>query len=180
MSELSSLAEVTLPAGYSCRRFQPGEELVWAEVLNSTGELGEWTLERAYRVMEGPRRVVQEGIHFVLHHEDVAVATACMTTLGLRTEVELGWVAVVPSHQGKGLGYQVCLATLHYIRDLGYGRVCLLTDDHRLAAIKTYLRLGFRPEYTDESHPERWREVLAKVGWGGGAPVEKRKRLLPH
>ena len=55
--------------------------------------------------------------------------------------------------------------TDHYIKLEPQSSVVLFTDDHRLAAIKTYLKLGFEPQMVHDSHPERWREVLAKLGW---------------
>jgi mycothiol synthase len=36
----------------------------------------------------------------------------------------------------------------------------LETDDWRLAAIRTYLRLGFEPDPVEEEHAARWRRVL--------------------
>jgi mycothiol synthase len=47
----------------------------------------------------------------------------------------------------------------------GYRRIYLLTDDFRLPAIKTYLRLGFVPFLFEEGMEQRWREVLRRLEW---------------
>lgn len=161
---LDGLPKVEIPTGYELRTFQPGDEQLWVDVLNSTDSLGKWDMQRAFERLQGPVHVVAEGIHFITS-EGVPVATACLTHHEEMPEAELGWVAVSPTHQGKGLGYQVCLATLHYIAGRGYPAAILYTDDHRLPAIKTYLQLGFRPLIAHESQPERWREVLAALKW---------------
>ncbi|NLC55450.1 MAG: GNAT family N-acetyltransferase, partial [Armatimonadetes bacterium] len=76
---------------------------------------------------------------------------------------EIGWVGVMPEHQGHRLAFHLCLACLRFLRDRGVRECFLLTDDFRVPAIKTYLRLGFEPEVTHESHPARWQKILAEL-----------------
>jgi len=52
---------------------------------------------------------------------------------------------------------------LQLLREIGYADAWLSTDDHRLAAIRTYLALGFEPVCTDASHAERWQIVRHKL-----------------
>ena len=164
LGSLASLPPVSLPAGFELKRFRPGDEQAWVDLLNSTLSLGEWDLRRAEERMKGSVRVIADGILFITEG-GLPVATACLTHHDEMPEAELGWVGVSPHVQGKGLGREVCLAALHYIRDRGYGAVVLFTDDHRHPAIKTYLKLGFEPQMAHESHAERWREVLDKLAW---------------
>ena len=56
------------------------------------------------------------------------------------------------------------LAALRLMHSLGHPRCFLWTDDFRLPALNIYLRLGFQPAHTHDSHPERWREVYRKLG----------------
>lgn len=74
------------------------------------------------------------------------------------------WVAADPSLTGKGLGNAINVAVLHAMAALGYTSVDLTTDDHRLAAIKTYLKLGFQPVLTDPTHQNRWQTVGSQLG----------------
>ena len=62
----------------------------------------------------------------------------------------LHWVGVQADHRGHRLGAVVSLAVLE-------------TDPERLAAIRIYLRLGFRPEPVAPEHPAAWRAVLASL-----------------
>jgi putative NIF3 family GTP cyclohydrolase 1 type 2/GNAT superfamily N-acetyltransferase len=159
---LADLPGLSPPEGYVVRTFQPGDEVGWRVVLNSTGSLGSWTEERVAKQLEqcgGPAHV------FFVTHAGRPVATACVVRHDQeeRTLWEVGWVGADPLHQGKGLGYQVVLAALHRIRELGGNEAYLLTDDWRLPAIKTYLNLGFEPDMDHESYSARWAEVRERL-----------------
>ena len=95
----------------------------------------------------------------------------------------LDYVCVRPGHRGKDLGFGVCVSVLRYFRSRGYKAVSLLTldvtaDNRRLAAIKTYLKLGFLPEQTEENAAvceDIYRELgwpLPVVWWGGVAAFQ--------
>jgi len=73
-------------------------------------------------------------------------------------------VAADPEHRGKGLGLAVCAqATARFIQ-AGYRNIYLLTDDFRLPAIKTYLKLGYEPLLFCEGMAERWESVYRQLG----------------
>jgi mycothiol synthase len=154
--------------GYGVRTFRPGDEDAWVAILQA-GELGIWDRPRLAEMMRGERAALPEPGIFFMTWEDRPVGTAC-TLLHPRdggTVAELGWVAVAPEHRGHGLGLQVCRAVLGFIGGVGYDYAYLLTDDFRLPAIKTYLRLGFEPEITDPSHPGRWAAVRQALAIDG-------------
>lgn len=92
---------------------------------------------------------------------DVAVAAAVVNN-DFPNEGWLHFVAVDPAAQGLGLSKHVVMAVLYSFYAHGIKSVVLSTDDFRIPAIKTYLRLGFKPIMSHESHEERWREVMAK------------------
>ena len=56
------------------------------------------------------------------------------------------WYAVVPKHQGRGLGKALLTACLKTMKSLGHRRASVGTQLVRLPAIKTYLDFGFIPE----------------------------------
>jgi mycothiol synthase len=153
--------------GYGLRTFREGDEDAWVGILSSGG-FGLWDRARLDRMLADDQEVVPRGSRFFATRDDVPVGTACSRLY--RSEsgevAELEWVAVLPEHQGHGLGLQVCRAVLGFIRDLGHNRAFLKTDDPRLPAICTYFRLGFEPEMTHESHPQRWEAVLAALSEG--------------
>jgi mycothiol synthase len=47
----------------------------------------------------------------------------------------------------------------------GYRRIYLKTEDFRLPALKTYLRLGYEPLLYAPDMPERWRAICNRLGW---------------
>ena len=162
----AALAPVRLPPGYTLARLAERDAAEWIAVLNATGKLGAWDDKRARESLTGERPVLTGGTYLVLHAER-AVATACtVPPTPAEPRSELGWVAVDPGHQGRGLGLQVCSAVLWYARRRGWPATTLNTDDWRLPAIKTYLKLGFEPELTHDSHRARWQEIRRRLGAG--------------
>ncbi len=78
---------------------------------------------------------------------------------------ELGWVAGDPTHAGQGLGITVCAAVTARLIAAGYRNIHLYTEHWRLAALKTYLKLGYVPFLYLLEMPERWRAICAQLGW---------------
>ncbi|MHC4985556.1 MAG: GNAT family N-acetyltransferase [Planctomycetota bacterium] len=56
------------------------------------------------------------------------------------------WYAVIPKHQGRGLGKALLTRCLQIMKSLGHRRAFVGTQLIRLPAIKTYLDFGFVPE----------------------------------
>jgi mycothiol synthase len=78
---------------------------------------------------------------------------------------ELGWVGSDPAHAGQGLGMAVCAAVTARLIAAGYGNIHLYTEHWRLAALKTYLKLGYVPHlFTPELHA-RWQTICTQLGW---------------
>ncbi len=76
----------------------------------------------------------------------------------------LHWVGVHPEHQGHRFGMILSLAVLHEFRDaLGCASAVLETQDTSVPAIRIYSKLGFKPEFVDDSHPSRWDKVLPQL-----------------
>lgn len=161
---LDDLPAVDLPEGYELRSFQPGDERAWERIIAASfgrdvprGQFGSRIGDRDYFRPERVFFICREG-------EPVATATAWHME---RYDPETGYVHMVgalPGHQGMGLGYQVSLAVLHRLGEEGFERAVLQTDDFRLAALKTYLNLGFEPVLVDENQRERWAEVFRALG----------------
>ncbi len=159
--DLAGLPAVVPPDGIVIRRATAADAVGMADCFNAAFG-GEWTAARVFAVL--------------LHHPQVKatfVATSgggVVATASAALEPErfgevgvLHWVAALPTLSGKGLGGLVSLAALHASAELGLVAAVLTTDDQRLAAIRTYRRLGFRPFLTHMSHPARWQTVLAAI-----------------
>lgn len=84
---------------------------------------------------------------------------------------ELGWLAADPAHAGRGLGMAVSAAVTGRLISAGYRNIHLYTEEWRLAAIKTYLKLGYIPFLFAPEMAGRWRKVCAQLQWPFGPEV---------
>jgi mycothiol synthase len=164
-TRFDQLTTPRLPPGYGLRTYRPGDEDDWLAIL-ATGDFGDWGRERLDRILAGERAPMPvEGVFFATR-EDRPVGAACAFLYqDERGEFsELGWVAVRPEHRGHGLGIEVCRAVLGFARERGHKYAYLKTEEYRLTAIRTYLRLGFEPEMIDPSHPAWWEKTRRTLG----------------
>jgi len=162
---LDDLPEIVLPDGYSLRASQERDGRHWARIIReSFGDPG-FDESRFKSEMKGHPSYLSERIFFV----SAANGTPCATASAYRSEAfgedvgYLHFVGVCPAQAGRRLGAAVSLAALKKFAAEGLQSAVLETDDFRLAAIKTYFRLGFSPFIRHGSHPSRWIAVRAKL-----------------
>ena len=163
---LAGLPRAEVPEGYCLRHFRPGDEEDWNRLMDAAFERAPGTTDFAGSMAVDPV-YRPERIKLVVSPQGRIAATASAWThqsFGARRGM-LHWVGTDPGHAGKKLGTAVSIAAMEHSRDEGRTAMALLTDDYRLAAQKTYLRLGFEPRCTHKSHPERWRRILAGLCW---------------
>jgi len=106
-------------------------------------------------------------VTFVVERAEEIVATASYQTKP-ETDPEsfwLHWVGVHTSSRGMALGEILSLEVLNEGSRRGRKTIYLTTDDFRLAAIRTYLKLGFEPDSIHDSHRLRWKVILAELGY---------------
>lgn len=159
---LMNLPECVVPASYSIRCFEPGDEHDWEEIIrDSFGDLGA-SFDKMMRSDNPyqPERVLLA----CCDGRPVATASAWYRPEWGENTGYLHMVGTHSSHTRKGLGFQVSLAALHRMIAEGRTSAVLQTDDFRIPAIKTYLKLGFEPLIVHENQPERWRDVFSAIG----------------
>jgi ribosomal protein S18 acetylase RimI-like enzyme len=146
LPRLDALPHLDSLAGYTIRRFMPGEERAWWNLLDDAGGLGTWDAKRAEEAFADPSgRVWKESIHFAVVEEHL-VGTACVQLNARRDDLaEMGWVAVASAHRGRGLGRILCLHILWFMRQRGFQHCFVQTRSHRAAAVKLFRDLGFQP-----------------------------------
>jgi mycothiol synthase len=151
-----------LPDGFRLRSAGPGDGEEIARVLTLAFQ-ETWDVERVNaEVLDNPNVPTT----FVVETKGRLVATASYQTKAddeFASNSWLHWVGADPSLPGKGLGYIVSREVLREAWRRADEEVRLLTQDHRLAAIKTYLKLNFEPDYYHESHAARWAAVLSQI-----------------
>ena len=162
--DLQNLEPLQLPAGYSLRSFQAGDELAWESIIAASFERQDNPDKFETRVRADPAYRPGRVLFIVCEGEPVATASAWhMPKYGPQTGC-IHMVGVRPDHQGKRLGYLASLAALYQFAAEGRTRALLETDDYRLPAIKTYLNLGFEPLLVHENQRDRWRNILSALG----------------
>jgi len=164
--DLDDLPEIELPGRYTIRTSQEGDGGYWASILREAFADDSFDESRFDRVMKAHAAYRPERIFFVCAPNGLPCGTASayrQASFGQSTGY-LHFVGVCPAHAGRRLGSAVSLAALKKFQYEGLQSAVLETDDFRLAAIKTYFRLGFSPFIRHESHPDRWTAVRAELG----------------
>lgn len=164
LADLPAVPEV--PVGYTLRPYQEADLNALAALLRAAFEDPQWTPER---VQESLAESPDVKAMYVIAHADEIVATASARLLPdvFPHSGYVHWVAVAPEHRGQQFGYAVTVAVLHEFVGLGCKDAVLETQDERLPAIQLYQSLGFVPENTHATHPERWGKIfdmLAAIG----------------
>lgn len=152
-----------LPEGFELTVFKPGDEDKYLQLMRSAGF--PWTQESVANTLSA---ALPEGIFFIKEKKTGELAATAMANRlppkSYKTGGELGWVAASPQYKGKGFGRLVCQAVLDRFRRENYREVYLLTDDNRLPALATYLKMGWEPLFSDPSMPERWKKIRQELG----------------
>ena len=154
------LLKIPPPAGFVLRAMQPGEEDAWSYCC-----LGEFGIEavspRGFQEKIGDIPI-SEVFYICAQDRPVGTATAQLK----EGKPFLHYIAVHPGWRGKGLAKPLISAVLQRHDALGRGGLgCYLTtDDPRLPAISTYVKMGYLPVLWSQDAPERWRDVMAKLG----------------
>ena len=115
-----------------------------------------------YGMIENDPGCAPERVFF-LSYGQLDVATAAAQLKDGKGFIHM--VGALPVYAGMGCGRFVVVEAMKSLKALGYAECHLTTDDFRLPAIRTYLRLGFEPAYAadDEEMKARWEAVMMKL-----------------
>jgi mycothiol synthase len=157
--------EKTPPPGYSLRLYRPGDEVRFFELMRLAGWEG-WDHDKLQPWMA---KIIPEGWFMVVHEASNQIVCTAMALHNYKGTYpfwgELGWLAGDPDHIGKGLGLVVSARVTSRLMDAGYRNIQLFTEDYRLPAIKTYLKLGYVPSLYLEGMTNRWKVICKELGW---------------
>jgi mycothiol synthase len=156
-----------LPKEYTARPYAQGDD----DALKSLLAAENWGLNdeqwKGYK-----DRLLPNGL-FVISHTDsntlVATAGAVHNPSPGRYYFpfggELALLIVDPEHRGQGLGQTVSALVVQRFLSAGYECIRVGVQGFRLAAVKTYLKLGFVPFLHHEDLPSRWKRICDQIGW---------------
>jgi GNAT superfamily N-acetyltransferase len=151
-----------LPEPFRIVGYSAGMLESWAAFLSRTGEFG--SIPPSNIESEVLHSMVPDGAAFVLVDNEIVGAAAACVIPSHAPWSTLMYVMVAPEHRGKGIGGAVVKVALSAAHRAGFPGMILHTDDHRLPAIRSYLRLGFVPdEMSDAQMKSRWEQVLRRI-----------------
>jgi mycothiol synthase len=156
-STMDYLPQLKLNEGYTVRTFQNGDETHWERIISEAFKY-EANFEKN---MKQDPHFKSQRICFVCYNNVPVATTAAWyrdnwsKVLGEGTGY-IHMVAVSSKHTGKGLGQQISLYALQIMKDEGFKRAVLATDDFRFSALSTYLKIGFEPLLMHENQRQRW------------------------
>lgn len=161
---LSGLDEVLLPQGYSLRHYMgSADDACWEQIISESFSQRYPAGYFEQRLKTSDVFLPERVLFICCKGEPVATASAWHSPKFGMTTGQVHYVGVLPGHQGKKLGYLISLAVLHRFVEEGFNDAVLETDDFRVPAIKTYIKLGFEPLLVDENQRQRWRDVFSEI-----------------
>ena len=158
-AENTPLPELTIAEGFRLRTVADSELESYNELRTSAG-FSAWDAETLHKFRS---KVLPDSMFLIVEAATgrfAAAATAETTDMPEFPQVGvLGWVMTRPDFRGRHLGRSVSVAAMHRLYEAGYRAFSLLTDDFRLAAVKTYLDLGWKPWLYLPEMEGRWRAL---------------------
>ena len=159
--------EIKLPAGYTIRTWQPGDENAWADMEFAVGDFptqaeAKARFEQVY--LADPARAAQRA--FFLIAPDQTIAGSVIAWESMRQSIAvptIDWLIVRKEHQGKGLGRALCQTALRFHRRIDNSKpVYLHTQPWSWKAVLLYISLGFKlqPQDTFAAYPKDYAAAM--------------------
>ena len=155
----------SLPKRYYTRTYREEDNSDYKRMLEEEG----WKLSNK-DLNEFFSRILPDGLYFLVDQktEDIVASAVALhnpqsSDYTFPFGGDIGFVFTNPNHRNKGLGlYVTALATKRLISS-GYKSIRIVTNDHRLPALKTYLKLGFKPFLYSSDMEDRWKDVYKNL-----------------
>jgi len=154
------------PDEYYMRSYITGDGIGWCRccIDGSLGvdEISEIVFEEK---MLKDKTVNPENIFFLISPDGEIAGTVTYQYTNDEDTACIHMVAIEKSYQGKRLAAPLNLYAIQKIIDDGRKKIILTTDDWRIPAIKTYLRVGFSPVIKpgDTDMEKRWAEIMTQI-----------------
>jgi GNAT superfamily N-acetyltransferase len=160
---LEDLPNFELPASYTLRWYQSGDEANWVAIHNAADPSNHYSLEKFAREFEADRALLSSQQAYLCDGDGLPVGTATAWSYQVgQTEFGLvHWVAVHPTSQGRGLAKPLLSLICNRLHELGHRHAYLNTSTGRIPAIALYLKFGFVPHSRGDDMAARraWRQV---------------------
>ena len=147
-SNLENIPEFVPPSNYSVRWFQAGDEESWRKIQTAAEKFHEINADTFLRVFGRNATWLSQRVCFVLDPDGRPIGTGAAwfdDNFDGRKWGRVHWMAVMPEHQGRGLGKVLMSRVCHRLRELKHTNAYLITSSARLPAITLYGRFQFDP-----------------------------------
>ena len=158
---LDNIPDLSLPAGYSIRWYQPGDEKAWHRIHVLADKHTNMTSDLYEKEFGSDTQILNERQCFLADSKGslIGTATAWFDETGEQSVGRIHWVALVPSEQSKGLSKSLLTIACNRLKDLGHSKAYLTTQTVRVPAINLYLKFGFVPAIASELDMQIWRRL---------------------
>ena len=161
------IEELELPEGYSFSNYKDESDIdAWIKCCqnglvsdNYDEALDCWKSA----ILGRPDINLYEDVFFLDYNgEHVGSITAYIHSEDNTGDVHM--VGMRADFRGKGLGKYMNNLAVKHLAAKNPVLIHLTTDEWRKAAVKSYLRAGFKPVKYDHGMPKRWRKELETIG----------------
>ena len=162
---MADIPEANIPNGYELRALSADEKIKWEALIEKMFNEKNSFQDR----IENVTTFRDKHVLGIFHGDKlIATGTALCNYAGDEPSgyACVHMIAADSEHSGKKLGYEITAAVLRRMRECGFEKAELTTDDFRLPAIKSYYNLGFIPDLSiDETMRGRWEAIYKTFGW---------------
>ena len=149
IKEITEPQVIHLPEGYSIREFQPNkDEEEWCFIRNTAfanlkGNSTPVTKEMVQKLVSSSD-YLEGGLLFLMHNNNpVGIIRGAKEDYNGESVMNIGPLAILPSHQGKGLGRQLLRASIDFADKKNYKKTMLCVNAENEKAKELYLKEGF-------------------------------------
>ena len=138
----------------------------WLDIVRfglSDGKQG----QEYYRNMMTANPLYREDKCFFILENEKAVATLTVICNYEKSEGYIHMVACREEARGKGYGTLLNKLAEYTLKKEGMKTAYLTTDDWRIPAIKSYLRMGFYPDVSTSEFKKRWDKIYDLINVHG-------------
>ena len=161
---LVAVPQAELPAGYSLRFYEPGDERAWVDLHREADLLNTFSAE-TFRNQFGTdtNLLRQRQIYLVAESGTVVGTASAWFQPGDPSLGRVHWVAIRPAHQSRGLAKPLLSLVCRRLRELGHTRAYLTTNTARVPAICLYFSFGFLPDLAGSARRQDWQDFLERT-----------------
>jgi len=162
---LDDIPEYSLPADYSIRWYQPGDEEHWQKVQLLADEYTRVTPDLFEEQFGTDIQLLSERQCFLCDSEEnfIGTVSAWLDNQAEKSPGRIHWLAIVPQEQGKGLAKPLLTIICNRLKELGHSKTYLTTQSVRIPAINLYAKFGFAPVIDTGRDREIWEKLQKHI-----------------